>query len=307
MKPTTSRRANSKLLKGNIEALVTIIGWASSFSFTKVLMEDGGLSPAETYVYRFALAYLFLIPFTFRKFFADNWKDEIQLALCGLCSGTLFYMLENHALTMTSITNVSLLSALSPLFTAILMVIFYHQKFQKGLIIGTPLALVGVCFIVLAPGIALGLGLHISPAGDILAFSSALSWAIYSVAVKRLIPLYTTLFITRKMFFYGVLGAIPFMMLEGGPVHFQVLIDLHQPQYLLNLLFLVLICSLMCYVFWNEAIKNIGPVKANNYIYSQPIFGMLVGALWLGEPIYPLSIVGTVLIVGGLIVSDKIN
>lgn len=307
MKSKPGNHANHNLLKGHLEALVTIMAWASSFSFTKVLMGDGGLTPSETYVYRFALAYIFLIPFTFKKIFANNWKDELQLALCGVCSGTLFYMLENHALTLTSVTNVSLLSALSPLFTAILMAIFYHVRFQKGLIIGTPIALAGVCFIVLAPGIAQGLGLKISPVGDILAFASALSWAIYTVGVKRLIPLYNTLFITRKMFFYGVLGAIPFMMMEGGPAHLHVLLDLSSPKYLINMLFLVLICSLMGYVFWNEAIKNIGPVKANNYIYSQPVFSMIVSALWLGEPIYALSIVGTVLIIGGLIISDKVK
>lgn len=292
---------------GHIGALMTVIAWGSSFICTKVLMDDGGFTPVETYVYRFALAYIFLLPFTFKKIFSNSWRDEIQLALCGICSGTLYFILENYALTMTSTGNVSLLSGISPIFTALLMAAVYKAALNKGIIVGSLIAIVGVACVILAPSIAQGLGMEINPAGDLLALSSALSWAIYSVAAKRLVPLYSTSFITRKMFFYGVLTALPILFLEPAPHHLAELFSLSQPTYLLNMLFLVLICSLMAYIFWNESMKKIGPVAANNYLYAQPIVTMVMAWIVFSEPVYPLGYLGCLLIVGGLVLADKWN
>lgn len=307
--PTKNRQGGIGYVKilGHIGALVTVLAWGSSFVFTKVLMEQGHFSPVETYIYRFALAYLFLLPLTCRRLFSRNLKDELQLALCGICSGTLYFILENYALTLTTTANVSLLSGISPLFTAILMAIVFHTKLGKGVAWGSIVAIVGVAMVILAAPIARGEGFRINPAGDLLALTSAVSWAIYSLGAKRLIPLYSTMFITRKMFFYGVLTALPLLWVQKEPSHLALLFDFAQPQYLLNMLFLVLICSLMAYVFWNESMKAIGPVATNNYLYTQPVMTMILGAIWLHEHIYLLSVAGCILIVGGLILADKIK
>ena len=306
----TTNRSNPKAylkVLGHLGALLTVIAWGSSFVCTKVLMEDGGFTPVATYVYRFALAYLFLLPFPFRQMRARSLRDELQLALCGICSGTLDFILENYALTMTTTGNVSLLSGISPIFTAILMSIVFKTALNKGVIIGSIIAIVGVGCVIFAPSIAQGLGLEINPKGDLLALMAAVSWAIYSVAAKRLIPLYSTLFITRKMFFFGVITAIPLLFFEKEPNHLQLLFDFSQPQFILNILFLVCICSLMAYVFWNESMKVIGAVATNNYLYAQPIVTMVLAWIVFSEPVYPLGYLGCVLIVGGLILADKMK
>ncbi len=292
---------------GHAGALLTVAAWGTSFVSTKVLMDEGGFTPVETYVYRFALAYILLLCFTFRNLRSHSWRDEVQLALCGICSGTLYFILENYALLLTTTGNVSLLSGISPLFTALLMAAVFHTALKRGVIFGSVTAIVGVGLVVMAESIAKGAGFQINPAGDLLALASALSWAIYSVAAKRLIPLYSTVFITRKMFFYGVLTALPLLLLSNQPYHLAELFSLSKPTYLLNMLFLVVICSLMAYVFWNESMKLIGPVATNNYLYAQPIVTMIVAYFIFGEKVYPLGYVGCALIVGGLIMADKIK
>lgn len=304
----TSRGSHTyKKLLAHLAAFLTVVAWGSSFVCTKVLMEDGGFTPVETYVYRFAMAYVLLLLFTFRRIFANNWKDEVQLALCGICSGTLYFILENYALTMTSTGNVSLLSGISPVFTAVLMAVVYKVSLSRGVILGSAIALVGCALVILAPSLALGQGFRINPAGDLLALASAMSWAIYSVAAKRLIPHYGTLFLTRKMFFYGVLTALPLMLLQKEPFHLAELFSLASPAYLLNMLFLVVFCSCMAYIFWNEAMKIIGAVATNNYIYAQPIVTMILAWFVFGEPVYPLGYVGCLLVVGGLVLADKLK
>lgn len=288
-------------LLGHLGAFLVVASWGTSFIFTKVLMEDAALTPIEVYIYRFGLAYVLLLAITFRKIFANNIKDELQLLLCGVCAGSLFYILENYALQYTTTGNVSLLSSISPMVTAAMMALVFRARIGAGLIIGSVIAFAGVACIIFSHGE----GIEINPLGDILALLSSVSWAIYAVGVKRLVPIYPSMFITRKLFFYGVLTAAPLLWIGEAPSHLLTVFT--NTTYLLNLLFLVLICSLAAYVVWNYAMKSLGPVASNNYLYLQPLVTMVVAYFTLGEEISPLGYLGSLLIIGGLIISDKLK
>lgn len=302
LKTLSNHSAGLKLL-GHLGALITVCAWGSSFVFTKVLMEDGGFTPVEMFIYRFFAAWLILFLFTFRKLKSNSWRDELTLAICGMCSGSIYFILENYALQNTATGNVSLLGSISPLFTAMLMAAFYGQKLKIGVVTGSIIAFVGVTCIIFSSGE----GFEIHPAGDLLAVCASLAWAVYSVLVKRIIPLYNSFFITRKLFFYGVLSAVPLLLAQNEPYHFAELFDIWHPKYLLNFLFLVVMCSVVGYLIWNEAMKILGPVSSNNYIYLQPLVTMVLAYFVFDERILLLGYIGCVLIIGGLIVSDKWN
>ncbi|MDE5875079.1 MAG: DMT family transporter, partial [Muribaculaceae bacterium] len=269
----------------------------------KVLMADGGFTPVEMFIYRFAVAYLLLLCLTFKHIFSDNWRDEFQFFICGLCAGSLYFVTENYALKHTTAGNVSLLVAISPIFTAVLLSIIYKTRLKLGVILGSIIAFAGVACIIFSNGE----GFEIRPIGDILALIASLSWAIYTVAVKRLIPIYTSLFITRKIFFYGVITAFPLLIVQKEPIHFLELVNLSHPDYTINFIFLVVFCSVGAYLIWNEAMKVLGSVTANNYLYLQPMVTMVAAYFVLGEMITGLGYLGCVLIVGGLIISDKLK
>ena len=291
------------VLLGHIGALITVSAWGTSFLSTKILMETGGFTPVEVYIYRFFAAYLILFLFTFRKMMSNNWRDELVLALCGICNGSLYFITENYALKLTTTSNVSLLASISPIFTTFLMALVYKQKIKVPVWIGSVVAFVGVAFVIFSNGFSI----ELHPAGDLLALTAAFCWGIYSVAIKRVIPLYNSFFITRKLFFYGVLSALPLLMMQHEPLHYGLLFDLAQPKYLLNFSFLVLMCSLAAYLLWNECTKTLGPVTANNYLYMQPIVTMIAAYFILGEQIGVFGYIGCVLIVGGLVVADKLK
>ena len=297
---------NSKIT-GHIGALITVICWGCSFIASKVLMEGVSMTPVEVYVYRFTLAYILMLAFTFKEIKSNSWKDELQLALCGICSGTLYFLMENYALMYTTTGNVSLLSAISPIFIAILLAVIYKTHMKRGEIIGSVVAFLGVALVIMSEPISKGLGMEVHPIGDILAILCALSWAVYSIAVKRLIPIYNTLFLTRKLFFYGLITSLPLLIIQREPLHLQVLLDFSHPAYILNLLFLAVMCSSMAYLLWNESMKIIGPLATNNYLYIQPPVTMFAGCLLLGETIYPFGYIGCALVLFGLIIADKMK
>jgi drug/metabolite transporter (DMT)-like permease len=301
MKLGNATKSKYLVLLGHIGALLTVTAWGTSFLSTKVLMETGGFTPVEVYVYRFLAAYLVLLLFTFKNIRSKSWRDELTFLISGVCCGSLYFITENYALKMTTTGNVSLLASISPIFTTILVAIMYRQRIQTGVMIGSVVAFIGAGCIIFSHGE----GLEFRPAGDLLALSAAFSWAIYSVAIKRVIPLYNGFFVTRKLFFYGVITAVPLLMLQHDPSHLHLLFDFSQPQYLMNFLFLVLICSLFAYIIWNEAMKILGPVASNNYLYVQPLVTMIAAYFLFDENIYLLGYIGCVLIIGGLIYSDK--
>ncbi len=299
-----SNPLRSKYIKliAHVATIITVAAWGSSFISTKVLMDKGGLTPVEMFTYRFACAYLLLLLYTCRRsLLSKSWSDEALFLLCGVCSGSLYFITENVALLHTTAGNVSLLASLSPIFTTILLGIFYKMRIGPGVILGSLIAAVGVGFIVFGKGE----GVEIHPAGDLLALSAALSWGVYSIAVKRLIPHYNSFFITRKLFFYGVLTSLPLLLSQQQPLHIGVLVDLSHPEFLLNFAFLVVMCSVAAYLLWNESMKILGSVTANNYLYGQPLVTMIAAAIILHDPLTIGGAIGCVLIVGGLVLSDK--
>ena len=293
-------KTTQKIL-ANVGALITVAFWGTSFISSKVLLESAHLTPIEVYIYRFAIAYLLLLGITFKKIFAYNWKDELTLLLCGVCAGSLYYILENYALQHTTTGNVSLLTSISPLLTTALMALVLRKKVSVGVVVGSVIAFVGVGLVIFGNDSSL----EINPLGDLLALSSAMSWAVYSIAVKRLIPIYSSLFITRKLFFYGVITALPLLLFEKGPLHFVELFT--TAEYLWNLVFLVLFCTIIGYLIWNYTMKTLGPVKANNYLYMQPLMTMVAAYLAFGERISIMGYIGCAMVIGGLIISDKLK
>lgn len=255
----------------------------------------------ETFVYRFSFAYLILLIFTFHKIRSNSWRDEITFLACGICAGSLYFISENYALQNTTTGNVSLLASIAPIFTTLLMAAVFKTRIAPMVAIGSVISFIGVGCIIFSNG----QGLEINPAGDLLALSAAFSWAVYTILMKRMIPHYNSFFITRKLFFYGVLTALPLLYFQQAPLHLSIIFDWSQPKYILNFLFLGLICSLTAYLIWNEVMKILGPVKANNYQYLSPLITMVAAYIIFHEEIYILGYVGCVLIIGGLVISDK--
>ncbi len=293
--------ANYLTLLWHLGAFIIVSFWGTSFLSTKVLMEEGGFTPVEMYVYRFTGAYLLILLFTFKKLLSNSITDELIFLISGICAGSLYFVTENYALTLTSAGNVSLLASTSPLFTTFLMALVFKQKLKAGVLIGSGIALAGVACIIFANGASI----EFKPQGDLLALSAAVCWAIYTIAVRRLIPNYTSIFITRKLFFYGVITALPLLLLQREPLHLHLLFNIEQPTYLINFIYLVVLCSVLAYVIWNEAMKYLGAVAANNYLYLQPPITMIAGYFILKEQIYLLGVVGCILVILGLIISDK--
>lgn len=279
-------------------AILTVAIWGLTFISTKVLINHG-LTPQEIFFYRFLIAYLGIWVISPKRLFTNNWQDELWLVAGGIFGGSLYFFTENTALGITQASNVSFIICTAPLLTTILSLLFYKsEKASKGLIYGSLLALMGVGLIVFNGSFVL----KISPIGDLLTLLAALSWAFYSLIIKKMAGHYPTVFITRKIFFYGVLTILPAFLLHPLQPDTAVLL---QPAVLFNLLFLAVLASLICYVLWNVVLKQLGTVRASNYIYLNPLVTMIASFLILDEKITLVALGGAACIVCGVYWAEK--
>ena len=281
-----------------ITAFVIIVIWGCTFVQTKLLI-NAGLRPDEIFLFRFVLAYLLILPLAGRRLFMDCWKDEALALSLGLSGGSLYFLTENYALAYGYCSNVALIVCLTPLITAIVVGFFYPgERIGKGGMVGSLVAFVGMAMVVFNGNFILKL----SPLGDVLAFGACLCWALYSLVIKRLQGKYSNMLITRKVFGYGLLTIVPWLWLRG--VNCDILLTGGVVVWG-NLLFLGCVASMFCFLGWNCCLKRIGTVRATNFLYLNPVVAITTSALFLGERVTWLALVGAVLILCGLIYIDK--
>ena len=275
-------------------AFIVVVIWGTTFISTKILLLNG-LSPESIFLYRFILAYIGIWFLGKSRLFAKNWKDEFIFILIGITGGSAYFLAENFALNITQATNVSIIVCAAPLLTATLSHIYLkNEKLNRRLIQSSILALLGVALVVFNGKFIL----QLNPLGDLLSFLAALSWAFYTILLKRVSNRYPMAFITRKVFFYGLLTILPAFIIHPLTTGATLLL---RPVVYLNLLFLGIAASLLCYFFWNIAIKHLGAIQTTNYVYIVPIITLIASSLFLDETITVFAITGMLMILAGVV------
>lgn len=284
-------------ITGHFLAFVTIFIWGTTFISTKLLLKT--LSPIEILFLRFTLGLLLLLAIYPHRLRVREKKHELYFAAAGLCGITLYYLLENIALTYTLTSNVGVIISIAPFFTAIFAHLFLDgEKLRLQFFIGFGIALIGI-FLISFHGNS---RLELNPLGDILAILAAVVWAAYSVLTRKISRFqYNTIQVTRRTFFYGLIFMIPALFIFGFEPDLQKLM---KPTNVFNLLFLGLGASALCFVTWNSAVKLLGAVKTSVYIYMVPVITVVTSVLVLKETITGMLGIGVLLTLAGLLISE---
>ena len=288
---------HNRTAAGHLAAFVTILIWGTTFISTKVLLRT--FSPVEILFIRFVMGYLALWLACPRSLRLTSARQEGLYAAAGFCGVTMYYLLENIALTYTLASNVGVIISVSPCFTALLthFLMRGEERLRPTFFAGFAVSMSVICFISFN-GSALELDLR----GDLLALLAAFVWACYALLSRKISALgHPTVLTTRRTFFYGLAFMLPALMVSGVRLE---LTRLTAPVNLGNLLFLGLGASALCFVTWNFAVKALGAVKTSVYIYATPVITIVSSALILHETMTPIMWLGTVLALGGLILSE---
>jgi len=289
----------SKKIAGNTTGFITVFFWGITYISTKILLEV--FNPIEILFTRFLMGFIFLIILYPKPLKIKDKRQEIYFALAGLTGVTLFYLLENIALTFTMASNVGVISALVPFFTGIVGYIFMKkkEKLSRNFFIGFLLALTGISFISFSGASTFKINL----VGDLLAVTSVMIWGIYGNLTRILGSYgYNTIQVTRRTFAYGIVFMLPALHFFDFNIGISEVLE---PKYLFNLLFLGIGASAICFVTWNYTVKALGPVRASLFIYLIPIVTIITSMIVLNEKLTIMSSIGVLFTFLGLLISNK--
>lgn len=281
-------------LTGCLLAAFTVLVWGSTFISSKKLLTV--YTPAQIMLVRFLIAYGALWLLRPRRLHL-TFRQELMFVLLGVSGCSVYFYTENTALTYTLASNVSIIVAAAPIFTAILAHFFGVDRFHSRILLGFVTAFTGVILVVCNGTFVLKL----NPRGDLLALAAALCWAVYSVFLKKAGSQFDPILTTRRTLFWGAVTAVPIVLAEGSPFPAEALLT---PVFAGNFLFLGLIGSGLCYVLWNHAIRLLGVVTANNFIYLIPFVTMVAARIFLNESVSPLAMLGAALITAGVVLAQ---
>ncbi len=287
----------NKTIWYHITALIVALTWGGTFINSKILILHG-MSPTEIFVVRFLLAYICIWFISPKRLFCQNWKDELRMLLLGITGGSLYFVTENMAVGLTYVNNVSFIVSTAPLITTLFALVVYRE-FKAGwrLIAGSILALMGVGIVIFNGQVVL----RLNPIGDLLALGSAVSWTVYSLLIRKVSQNYNAVFLTRKVFFYGLITMLPVFAVK--PWQFP-LRDFLKPEIYGNVLFLGFIASFLCFALWSWVIDKLGALKTTNYTYLNPLTTIVASALFLDEPMTVIAYIGSGMILSGVILAN---
>ena len=284
----------------HIVAFIIVTIWGGTLVSSKLLIQ-AGMAEHEIFIARALIAYCAICPFAPRKLWAQTWRDELLFLFIGMLGGSLYFILENFAVGLTLVNNVSFIVSLSPLITVFLARFFWRgMHLSTSLLIGSAIAVLGVALIIYGGQTDEGGKDNIW--GDVLALLSALCFGIYSLLVKVLGKGYSSTFITRKLFAYGFLTALPWLLAKPWQFAFA---DFLQWNIICNLLFLALVASFGCFLMWNITVGKLGAVITSNYIYVSPIATVIISYLFLNESMCLLAYIGSAAVLAGVIIANR--
>lgn len=276
-------------------ALATLF-WSGNFVLGRAV--SGRIPPVGLAFWRWAGAFAVLLPLSFRllkeqgPLLRRSWRILLPLGILGVGSfNTLVYV----GLRGTTATNAVLLNSACPAFIVAIAWFVRGQRPAPRQAAGILVSLVGVAAIVARGAPRALLTLTFNP-GDLWVLTAVLCWAVYTILLdRRPAGIHPMAFLT-VLVGIGLAWLAPIYaaeILRGGRL---------TPDGITigSLLYFALLPSVASYVFWNQAVGEVGPNRAGAFLHLMPAFGSLLAVLLLGESFRLYHLAGIGLILAGV-------
>ena len=276
--------------------------WAGNFIVGKAaFVED--IPPMSLVFFRWSLVWLILLPFTYKEII--NYKEVILknlplLFFLALTSVGLFNSFTYLALVHTQVINASLFNTAIPAMIILLCFIFKIEKTNRFQIMGLILSVLGILSIITKLDFNILLSLNFNK-GDIIMIGGVITWGLYSSFLKKkkfTLPLLTLVHILCTFGLLFILPQFLFEISQGKIIKFDINLS-----YIL--IYLALFPSIGSYYCWAGAVSIIGANRAGIFLSLIPLFSTILAMFFFNENFYFFHFIGSVLIVLGLILSNK--
>ncbi len=293
MSSTDQRRRRLARVGGIGLVNLATLTWATNMTLGRWLRDDVG--PLTLAAARFSIASLLFAallcrrPAEERRLGRDRWL-LLGMALSGVAvfAPTLYL-----GLRFTTAVNATLINGLAPLITGVLAALLIREPMSKRQVVGAVAGLVGVLVLISGGSLDFWRAMR-SNVGDLIVLASVALWGLYSILSRQALRHRSSLSATAFSAFLGLplllLAAI--WELQAFPIDAS-------PALILAILYIGVAPTLVGFLSWNAGVGRLGVSGAMVFYNTLPLYGALLGYLFLGESVGPVHLLGGVLIVGG--------
>ncbi|MCR6522284.1 DMT family transporter [Lysinibacillus capsici] len=271
--------------------LVTSLLWGGNFVVAKTLVAHA--SPMTLTLVRWLIAVIVLLPLVW-------WKEKrlvpakaalVPLFLMGITGVALFNIFQFLALERTTSTNAGLISTMNTMSIALFSFAFLKEKINGLQLLAMVLSLIGV-FLVLSKGDWQLLWHFQLNTGDLWMVAAVCVWGLYSVCSKWAMQTTSPLMATLYAGLFGVLILVPFTITDFTFSEID-------SSFILSLLYTGVISTVVCMVFWNIGVQQLGATTSGIFLNFNPIFTALLAFLFIGEQLSWLQGIGGIIVILG--------
>lgn len=272
-------------------ASLAAVFWGANFNLAKPVVAELGpyIAGASRYILAGVLMVL-IVQIRKESVPIRYWKQYLTLGIVGVFGFNLFFFL---GMETTSAINGALIMALNPLLTGILGYLILKERPSNRQMIAFPVGVIGVTIVVLGAGAHLEISI-----GDIYIFVANLSWALYNVLVRKMIPRDVSgIANTAGIMTVGAIALSVLAVSQGG----QFTLPTFPTS--IALIIMTVFGSVLAYLFWNSSITKIGPSKAAMFLNLVPVTSMIIAAIESHPPNHA-QLIGAALVIGAVTFSS---
>jgi drug/metabolite transporter (DMT)-like permease len=281
--------------------ILVVIFYAGNILVGKAIND---LPPITIAFFRLFVAFMILIPIGFKAAWKNRllfWEHRLPFLIMTITGITLFNTFIYGALQFTTATNVSVLESVIPVVTVVLSVFMLKERLNGAQWMGILLSFLGAAWVVM-DGKILKLASMAWNVGDAIMIGGVISWAVYSIYVKKYMHLFPSFAALFMMTGVSVVLLLPIVLIEwtltGVP-------SFHFPKHFMSLAYLGIFPSLIALVFYNRAVDLLSPSQASVFLNFLPVVTMIGAYLWLGETITMMKIFGSFVVIAGVLLTTQ--
>jgi len=278
--------------------LAAVIAWGFSFIATKNALNE--VSPVVIVFVRqlLGIAFLVIVALKQKKSFAVNVRDHGWIFILAVIA-SFHLWIQVTGLQWTSASNTGWIIGTTPVFMAILSLIFFKEKMSAPQTAGIVISFSGLLLLV-SKGDLSSIDL-IKNKGDLLIIASSITWSAYSMVNKKITFHYSPIMTTLYMFLFVALITAPFTI-NGKNI--EAVLHLSLSGWM-SILFLGIICSGAAYALWAQALSEMSASRVGAFLYLEPFVTVFGAWLLLNEQITFLTIISGLIIIGGVMLVNR--
>jgi drug/metabolite transporter (DMT)-like permease len=270
--------------------------WSGNFVLSRGMHTE--IPPVGLAFWRWAAALLILAPFGLRLIYQQ--RDVVKqhgrfLLFQALLGVTGFNTLIYLAMQSTTAINAVLVNSCIPVIIVVISRLVYHERLSLRQSAGVLVSLCGVLWIIAEGDITALLQLTFNR-GDLLVLAAAFVWAFYSANLRKYPSgLHPVAYLTGIVLI-GLIFLVPCYLLEmqsGRYIHLNV-------PTVLTVGYVALFASVLAFICWNRAVREVGANRAGPFIHLMPVFSTILAIIFLDETLLGYHGTGIILVFSGI-------